>query len=118
MRALNVTAMKKLEIIVEGEQQGFVVDLLDRAGAGGYTILHNLSGKGTHGVHMGHLMFNDDSVLVMIMTAVSVDLVASDPGGIDALLQQAHGGRLHLRYPGQSIGDDAVRVTQRVGMRR
>jgi nitrogen regulatory protein PII len=76
MRALTVTAMKKLEIIVEGEQQGFVVDLLDRAGAGGYTILNNLSGKGTHGVHMGHLMFNDDSVLVMIVTAVSVDLVA------------------------------------------
>lgn len=75
MNALTVAAMKKLEIIVEGEQQGFVVDLLDRAGASGYTILHNLSGKGTHGVHKGHLMFNDDSVLVMIMTAVSEDLV-------------------------------------------
>lgn len=75
MKALTVTAMKKLEIIVEGAHQGFVVDLLDRAGVGGYTIFHNLSGKGTHGIHKGHLMFNDDSVLIMVVSAVPEDLV-------------------------------------------
>jgi nitrogen regulatory protein PII len=76
MNTLTVTAMKKLEIVVEGEYQPFVVDLLERAGVNGYTVFHNLSGKGTHGTHKSHLMFNDDSVLVMIVSAVSSDLVA------------------------------------------
>lgn len=75
MNPLTITPMKKLQIIVEGEYQGFVVDLLDRAGASGYTIFHNLSGKGSHGTHKGHLMFNDDAVLVMIITAVPAGLV-------------------------------------------
>jgi nitrogen regulatory protein PII len=76
MSDFTVGAMKKLEIVVEGEYQGFVVDLLNRAGVSGYTIFHNLSGKGTHGTHKSHLMFNDDSVLVMIVSAVPQDLVS------------------------------------------
>ncbi|MEY6433887.1 P-II family nitrogen regulator [Thioalkalicoccus limnaeus] len=75
MKELTVSAMTKLEIIVEGEHQPFVVDLLNRAGVSGYTVFHNLSGKGTHGMHKGHLMFNDDSVLVMIVSAVPQELV-------------------------------------------
>ena len=75
MSDLTVIAMTKLEIVVEGEYQAFVVDLLDRAGVSGYTIFHNLSGKGAHGTHKGHLMFNDDSVLVMIVSAVPQSLV-------------------------------------------
>lgn len=75
MRNLVLTPMKKVEIIVEGQHQRFITDLLDRAGAGGYTVLHNLSGKGAHGTHKGHLMFNDDSVLVMILSAVPAHLV-------------------------------------------
>jgi nitrogen regulatory protein PII len=75
MKALTVTAMKKLEIIVEGEHQGFVIDLLNRAGVAGYTVFHNLSGKGTHGIHTGQLMFNDESVLVMLISAVPENLV-------------------------------------------
>lgn len=76
MSDFTVGTMKKLEIVVEGEYQGFVVDLLNRAGVSGYTIFHNLSGKGTHGTHKSHLMFNDDSVLVMIVSAVPQNLVS------------------------------------------
>jgi nitrogen regulatory protein PII len=74
MQALNHSQLKKLEIIVQGEYRDFVLDLLDRAGVSGYTLIHNLSGKGTHGAHQGHLMFNEDDVLVMIITAVPEDL--------------------------------------------
>lgn len=74
MKALHQSPMKKLEIIVQGEQQEFVIDLLDRAGVSGWTVIHNLSGKGSHGSHEGHLMFNSDDVLVMIITAVPEDL--------------------------------------------
>jgi nitrogen regulatory protein PII len=75
MKNLNFSPLKKLEIILEGEHQGFVGDLLDRVGVKGYTIINNLSGKGRHGFHEGHLMFNEDDVLIMIIAAVPEDLV-------------------------------------------
>lgn len=77
MQELKHSEMKKLEIVVQGEYQDFVLDLLERAAVSGYTILHNLSGKGSHGSHEGHLMFNEDDVLVMIITAVPEDLAAA-----------------------------------------
>ncbi|OZB37569.1 MAG: transcriptional regulator [Halothiobacillus sp. 14-56-357] len=76
MKNLNLTQLKKLEIILEGEHQSFATDLLDRAGVKGYTIVGNLSGKGAQGFHEGHLMFNEDEVLNMIITAVPEELVA------------------------------------------
>jgi nitrogen regulatory protein PII len=74
MHELKHSQMKKLEIIVQGEQQDFVLDLLERAGVSGWTVLHNLSGKGSHGAHDAHLMFNEDDVLVMVITAVPADI--------------------------------------------
>ncbi len=75
MKNLNFSPLKKLEIILEGEHQGFATDLLDRVGVKGYTIFNNLSGKGSHGFHEGHLMFNEDDVLIMIVAAVPEDYV-------------------------------------------
>ena len=75
MKNLNFSPLKKLEIIMEGEGKEFATDLLDRAGVKGYTIINNLSGKGSHGFHEGHLMFNEDDVLIMIIAAVPEDLV-------------------------------------------
>lgn len=74
MQELKHSALKKLEIIVQGEQQDFVLDLLERAGVSGWTVVHNLSGKGSHGAHDAHLMFNADDVLVMVITAVPEDI--------------------------------------------
>jgi len=75
MNNMTLSTLKKLEIILEGEHQAFATDLLERAGVTGYTIINHLSGKGSHGFHEGHVMFNEDSVLIMIITAVSEDLV-------------------------------------------
>lgn len=75
MKNLNFSPLKKLEIILGGEHQAFATDLLDRAGVKGYTIVNNLSGKGSHGFHEGHLMFNEDDVLIMIIAAVPEELV-------------------------------------------
>ncbi len=75
MSNLKLNPLKKLEIILEGEHQAFATDLLDRAGVKGYTIVNNLSGRGSHGYHEGHLMFNEDDVLVMIIAAVPEELV-------------------------------------------
>lgn len=76
MRNLKFSSLKKLEIILEGEYQEFATDQLDRIGVKGYTIINNLSGKGSHGFHDGHLMFNEDDVLIMIIAAVPEPLVA------------------------------------------
>lgn len=75
MKNLKLSPLKKLEIILEGEYQEFATDLLDRIGVKGYTIINNLSGKGSHGFHDGHLMFNEDDVLIMIIAAVPETLV-------------------------------------------
>lgn len=75
MKNLNLSPLKKLEIILEGEYEAFATDLLDQIGVKGYTIINNLSGKGSHGFHDGHLMFNEDDVLIMIIAAVPEPLV-------------------------------------------
>ena len=75
MKNLNFSPLKKLEIILDGEHRAFATDVLDRAGVKGYSIVNNLSGKGSQGFHEGHLMFNEDDVLIMIITAVPEDLV-------------------------------------------
>jgi len=76
MNDMKFSQLKKLEIILEGEYQEFATDLLDRIGVKGYTIVNNLSGKGSHGYHDGHVMFNDDDVLIMIIAAVPESLVS------------------------------------------
>lgn len=75
MKNLNLSPLKKLEIILEGEHLEFATDLLDRAGVKGYTIVNQLSGKGSHGFWEGHVMFNEDDVLVMVISAVPESLV-------------------------------------------
>ncbi len=75
MNNMKFSQLKKLEIILEGEYQEFAIDLLDRIGVKGYTIVNNLSGKGSHGFHDGHIMFNEDDVLIMIIAAVPEKLV-------------------------------------------
>lgn len=75
MKNLNFSPVKKLEIILSGEHQGMATDILERAGVKGYTIVNNLSGKGSHGFHEGHLMFNEDDVLIMIIAVTPERLV-------------------------------------------
>jgi len=91
MNSLNLSPLKKLEIILDGEHLEFATDLLDRAGVTGYTIVNNLSGKGSQGFHEGHLMFNEDNVLVMIIAAVPAELVTPILEGF-APFYAAHSG--------------------------
>lgn len=75
MNELHLHHLKKLELVVEGAHRDFATDLLDHAGVKGYTVLGNVSGKGSHGIYGGHLMFNEDDVLIMIVVAVPEELV-------------------------------------------
>ncbi len=91
MKNLNLYTMKKMEIVVEGEHLEFVTDLLERAGVPGYTIVHNLSGKGSHGFHEGHLLFNEEEVLVMVISVMDEDKVSVILEGLRPFLNKHSG---------------------------
>ncbi|OYW40620.1 MAG: transcriptional regulator [Hydrogenophilales bacterium 17-61-9] len=91
MNKLNLNPLKKLEIIIEGAHQEFATDQLDRAGVTGYTIVGNLSGKGSHGFHEGHLMFNEEAVLIMIIVAVPAELVEPILEGFEPFFEKHTG---------------------------
>lgn len=91
MNNVNLRTAKKLEIIIAGEHQEFVTDLLERAGVTGFTIVRNLSGKGSHGFHEGHLMFNEDEVLIMIIAVMPEEMVAPILEGLTPFLNKHSG---------------------------
>lgn len=91
MKNLNFSSVKKLEIILSGEHQAFATDLLDTAGVTGYTIINNLSGKGRHGFHEGHLMFNEEDVLIMIIAVVPEELVEPILEGLEPFYSEHSG---------------------------
>ena len=68
MNGLTLHPMKEIRIIIPGEHLSFATELLDNVKATGYTIIHNISGKGHHGFHTAHPMFNETESLVMLMT--------------------------------------------------
>jgi hypothetical protein len=74
MTDLTLHPMKEIRIIIQGEHLKFATDLLDDK-ATGYTIIHNISGKGHHGFHTAHPMFNEMDSIVMLMTVVTPEKV-------------------------------------------
>lgn len=91
MNRLTLHPMKEIKIIVQGEHLDFVTELLDRVKASGYTIFNNVSGKGHHGFHEGHLMFNDTSSQVMVLTVVPEDKLEPILAGLAPLFNKHSG---------------------------
>lgn len=87
----NLTAMAKVEVVVNGDQVPAVRDLFLEAGATGYTGVSGVSGFGHHGHHQGRLLFNDRASLSMLITVVPKDKVGSLVAGIRRLLEDRHG---------------------------
>ncbi len=91
MKNLNLYPMKKVEIVVRGEDLSFVIDLLERADISGYTIVHNLSGKGSHGFHEGHLLFNEEDTLAMVISVMPEEKAMSILEGLTPFLNKHSG---------------------------
>src|SRR5215467_2052692 len=91
MGALILHPMKEIRVIVAGEHQAFVTDLLDRVNVTGYTIIGNLSGKGHHGVREAHFMFSEQESLEMIMTVVPEEKVEPILAGLRPLFERHSG---------------------------
>jgi nitrogen regulatory protein PII len=91
MNGLSLHPMKEIRIILSGEHLKFATDLLDNVKATGYTIIHNISGKGHHGFHTAHPMFNEMESLVMLMTVVSEERVNPILAGLKPLFDRYTG---------------------------
>ncbi len=84
-------ALKKIEIIVKGDKKQFVSDLLERAGATGYTLIKDIAGKGEHGFHEGRLLFNDTASLVMFVAVASDETIREVASGLKPLFEKNSG---------------------------
>ncbi len=91
MGELKLYELKKVEIIVKGEHLSIITDLLEKAQVSGYTIIHNLSGKGSHGFHEGHLLFNEEDTLVMVISVMPEEKVEAVLEGVTPLLSEHSG---------------------------
>jgi len=83
--------MKEIRVIIAGEHRAFVIDLLDRVKATGYTIIGNISGKGHHGVREAHFMFSEQESLEIIMTVVPEEKVEPILAGLRPLFERHSG---------------------------
>ncbi len=87
--------MKKVEIITEGSNLEILKRILSKIDIKGYTIFHNLEGLGSHGFHEGHLLFNEEDALVMLMTVVEDEKANDIALGLEPFLQK-HSGAIFL----------------------
>jgi nitrogen regulatory protein PII len=87
----TLTPMKKVEIVVDGEQLQAVKDALSEARVSGYTMLGNVSGMGHHGRHEGRLLFDDVGTQVMFVTVVPEDALEALLDGLLPLFEVKSG---------------------------
>ncbi|MEF8865529.1 MAG: P-II family nitrogen regulator [Salinibacter sp.] len=83
--------LKKIEIIVRGEKEPFVKDLLDDSTVSGYTIHHNVTGRGEHGFHEGRLLFNDRDGLVMFFAVGQQEAIQTIVDGLTPFFEKSSG---------------------------
>ncbi len=92
---LTLHPMKEIRIVIEGEHLKIVTGLLDRVGATGYTIINNVSGKGHHGFHEGHLLFDDTSSQVIVFTVVPEERIEPILAGLGPVFHK-HSGAMFV----------------------
>lgn len=83
--------MKKIEVIVSGENESFISNMLNEAHISGFTLIRNISGKGHDGFHEGKLLFNDKAVLVMFIVVAPEEAISNIASGMKSLLEKSSG---------------------------
>jgi len=83
--------MKKIEVIVSGENESIISNMLNEANVSGFTLIRNISGKGHHGFHEGKLLFNDKAVLVMFIAVAPEEAITNIAMGMKSLLEKSSG---------------------------
>lgn len=81
---------RRLEIIIEMPARGLVVDVLERSGAAGYTVLPAMSGRGLRSSWDRNLL-TDAANQVMIVAIVGVEAAERIVADVAALLDDYRG---------------------------
>lgn len=82
--------LKRVEIIVESRELGHVLEIVERAGATGYTVIPHVHGKGHRGVR-ADLGFSDVLKNVMVLVIASRPVAEAIVDGVARLLQRRAG---------------------------
>lgn len=83
--------LKKIEIILPGERQAFVRELLERSGCTGWTLFRDVAGQGHHGFHEGRLLWNDQASVVMFMAVGTEAVIRKVASGLKPLFEKGSG---------------------------
>lgn len=84
--------MQKIEIIVKGEKQDYIQDLLRDSGVTGYTLISDIAGMGHEGhYHEAKLLFNEQASLVMFVAVSKPDVIASVSEGLTQIFEKSSG---------------------------
>lgn len=84
------TDLKRVEIIVESRELRAVLDLIEQAGATGYTVIPHIHGKGHRGVR-ADLGFSDVLKNVMVIVIASAPVAGTIVQGVARLLARRAG---------------------------
>ena len=87
----GLTAMVKIEIVVDAEDASAIERLLEGQGATGWSAVPGLAGFGHHGRRQGRTLFNDRGGQTLLMTVVPSGLVEPLVAGIQELLASRPG---------------------------
>ncbi|PSJ18216.1 DUF190 domain-containing protein [Nitrosomonas supralitoralis] len=63
----NTIAMKRFEMVVGIEQLEQLVELLDKCGVRGYTVLKNVGGLGSRGVRNPHDVLMEEENIMLVL---------------------------------------------------
>jgi len=88
---LRLHPMKKIEVIVRGEDLPFLRELMEEAGVSGYTLIRDIAGMGQGGFHEGRLLFNEQASLVMAMAVAPEKAIRKIMIGLQVLFEQRTG---------------------------
>ncbi|MEM8902285.1 MAG: transcriptional regulator [Actinomycetota bacterium] len=87
----GLTAMARIEVVVDGDLVPTVRDVLLSSGAKGYTALHGVSGFGHGGEHAGRLLFNDRHSLSLLICVAPIEKADAIVAGVRSLLDDHRG---------------------------
>ena len=90
-RGISLHGMKKIEVIVAGEHEAMVTDLMKEANVTGFTLFRNVSGMGHNGFHEGKLLFNDMAGLVMFLAVGPEEIITKIALGMKTLFEKNSG---------------------------
>jgi nitrogen regulatory protein PII len=83
--------MMKMEIVVPGDDEAKVTDILKSGGIVGYTLIRNVCGHGHHGFLEGNTIFNDMSALIMVIAVAPEKTIRDVAKGIKNTLEHDAG---------------------------